>query len=119
MRGPPNAQHEILAATNLEWRHHPYNSFKHLTGEKAEREHVGRRHFNGSAAPSLEHQDWCIAGIAHRSRAVFVVTLDVDGGDELVEAPNLSTCPVRGRRGDWKVRHINCRNRLARRRRPE
>ena len=86
---------------------------------QGEREYVGRRRWNGSAASALERADHFGIGIAQDRREALAVALDIDCGDELVVAPNLPPDAARHCGGDRKVHYVVCWNWVARRRRQD
>jgi hypothetical protein len=51
----PNLQQEAVAAAGVEWRRHLHKRLDHAAPKQAERVEVGRRRWNDSAAPALQH----------------------------------------------------------------
>src|ERR1700730_5965558 len=116
MTGCSDLEYKIFAATGTGRCQYPDNSFDQSPLMQGEREYVGRRRWNGSAASAFERADHFGIGIAQDRREVLAVALDIDGGDEFVVAPNLPPGAARHRGSYREVHDVVRGNRVARRR---
>jgi hypothetical protein len=100
MPGLPDLEKEPVAAVDVEWGEYADNRLDHSPLEEREREYVGGWHWNGCTTRAFKRADYCTTGIAQDCGELVAVALDINGGDELVVAPNLLSRAIRDRGGD-------------------
>src|ERR1700689_5013475 len=119
MPGRPYLKNKTVTTTGVEWRQHPDQSFDRSPPKQGEREYVVRRRWHGRASPALKRADQFVLGIAQDRRELLAVAVDINGGNELVVAPNLAPRAVRHSGRDGEVHHVARWNRITRRRRQD